>query len=80
MKKIEKSEFLSSESLGYISALSWCEIKKIEYWTNDYVIFVAWAWTWKPTVHKAKIRYYVNWDPYFIFRGFTLKLWDCISM
>lgn len=80
MKKSEKNEILQLKSIGYISALSGCEIKKIEYSINDYVIFVAWAWTWKPTVHKAKIRNYKNWDPYFVFRGYTLKFSDSIRM
>ena len=80
MKKSEKIEILQKRSLGYISALSGCEIKDFEYWINDYVIFVAWAWTWHPTIHRAKIRYYVNGDPYFLYRGYTLKLSDSIKM
>ena len=80
MEKTEKTEFLSRKSIGYISALSGCEIKDFEYWINDYIIFVAWAWTWKPTVHKAKIRYTRAWDPYFLYNGYTLKLSDSIRM
>lgn len=80
MKKSEKIDILSRKSIGYISALSGCEIKDFEYWINDYVIFVAWAWTWKPTAHKAKIRYTRAWDPYFLYNGYTLKLSDSIRM
>lgn len=80
MKKSEKIDILSRKSIGYISALSGCEIKDFEYWINDYIIFVAWAWTWKPTAHKAKIRYTRAWDPYFLYKGYTLKLSDSIRM
>jgi len=80
MKKTEKAEIKALKSIWYASMCGGLEIKKIDYWINDVVIFVTGAWTSNPSVHTAKIRYNAKWEAYFKHHGYTVKFEDVIRM
>lgn len=78
MTKQEKLEILNAPSLWYWSGCCGLEFKKFEYGINDYALFVADAWTWHPTAHRAKIRYSRKGEPFLMFHGYTVKFSDTV--
>jgi len=67
---------MEMETKAYYYGLGGIEIKDILYGIEDYVVFVAEAWTTNRSVHKVRI-YYGN-TPYFIYHGYRIRLGECI--
>lgn len=80
MTKIEKLQVLKAPTIAYWSGCGGVEIKNIEYGINDYVVFVAGAWSNKKTVHKARIYYTDNERVYFRYNNYTIHFDDCIRV
>ena len=78
MKKAEKQKYMEMETYAYYSGCGGIELKDLIHGIEVYVVFVAGAWTSKPTVHKAKIYYTDN--PYFRYHGYTIHLDECICV
>lgn len=76
---MDKREYMDKPSKAYFSGFSGIEIKAIQYGIDDYIIFIAGAWTGKPSIHKSKV-YYNSRQPYFKYKGIRIKLNDCIRM
>ncbi len=80
MKKEEKVEIKALKSVWFASLCGGLEIKKINYWIDDVVVFTTGAWTSNPSVHTAKIRHNTKWEAYFKHHGYTVKFGDIIRM
>lgn len=78
MTKLDKQMYMEMPSIGYYSGCGGIEVKTILYGIDDYVIFIAGAWTEKPSVHKAKI-YYSD-IPYFRYNGYTIHFYEVLRM
>lgn len=82
MKKSEKIELFNLKSTAYYSWFWGLEVKKIEYWLQDYIYFLANAWyggTYKD-MHKVKVNYNnITWH-YILYNGYRCKLDDFIRM
>jgi len=77
MSKSEKMAILSAPCVGYVSAFGGLEVKSIEHGIEDYVLFVAGAWSSARSAHRAKIHY-EGAEPYFMYRGSRVKFCDII--
>lgn len=71
----------NNKSIAYYSGFNGLEIKAFEYDIDDFVYFTVNSWyeQSKKSYHRAKI-YYTNNDTFFKFRGYKIKLSDCIRM
>lgn len=78
-RETKKEVILNNDKIAYISACGGIEIHHIYYGINDYVYFVAGAWSGKKSYHKAKI-YYSNKDTYFKFNGYKLSFNEAIRI
>jgi hypothetical protein len=79
MKKSEKIGILNAPSLWYWSGCGGIEFKRFDYGINDYAVFVAGAWTSKPSVHSAKIRYHLkSGDAYILYNGYVVNFSDTV--
>lgn len=80
MKKAEKTKYLSMPCIAYYSGFNGVEIKDIEYNINEYVIAVSGAWGGNKTMHRVRIYYGANSEPYFKLYGIRIYLYDCIRV
>lgn len=75
---MNKKEFCeSNKPEAYYSGFGGIEIYRVEYSTDDYVIFTANSWSGKKTYHKSKI-YYGEKKSYFKYKGVRIPLDECI--
>ena len=77
MKKAEKKAILDAACVAYYSGFGGIEIKEIQYGFDDFVLFVAGAWSSQKSAHKSKI-YYDSENVFFRYRNNRIKLSDCI--
>lgn len=80
MKKLEKMEALAQPSIAYYFGFGGIELKRIEYGIDNYIIFVAGAWSDKPEIHRSRVYYTAKGNNYIMYRGCRISLSDCIRM
>lgn len=80
MTKAEKQAFMEQKSVGYYSGFGGVEVKEIQNGYEDYIIFVAGAWCSAKSIHRRKVQYTVNGEPFVSFANCRLYLRDFIRM
>ena len=79
MKKQEKIEIINKKTIWYCISYNWLEIKEIEYWINDFIIYTLKSWS-DIKVKRSVIKYNINWDPFFYCNKSRVKLSDIIKL
>ena len=76
-----RSELVNyGRSIAYFSGFGGLEIKSILFDIDDSVVFVVGAWTGSPELHKSRIKYGADGEPYFTFKRAHIPLAECIRM
>ncbi len=78
MNKVDKTEWLKHNTIGYYSGFGGIEIKYI--FSSDIVVYVAGVWCSKKSVHRVKIYYTISGEPYFKHRGIRIHFNECIRV
>ena len=68
-------EIIDAPRIAYWSGLGGLEIKEVN---EENVKFVTGFWNGKPRSHICKMRYDSKGEPFFLCRGYTIKLNECI--
>lgn len=79
MKKQEKFEIINKKTIWYCISYNRLEIKGIEYWIDDFVIYTVKIWS-NIKVKRSIIKYSKNWDPFFYCNKSKIKFSDIIKL